>query len=79
MAFQPVLAADTQIIEKTQHFATSLTFRARGSSFYFFLAELHLLSSDSTSLLCFASSDSASLLCFFQLSILSDVRLLNFL
>ena len=36
-------------------------------------------SSDSTSLLCFSSSDSASLLCFFRLSILSEVRLLNFL
>ena len=42
-------------------------------------AQLYLLSSDSTSLLCFSSSDSASLLCFFQLSILSEVRLLNFL
>ena len=46
---------------KTQHFATSLTFRACGSSFFphlliFFLAAL-----------------------LFQLSILSEVRLLNFL
>ena len=64
---------------KTQHFATSLTFRACGSSFYwlsrnciFFLLTLLLFSA-------FSSSDSASLLCFFQLSILSEVRLLNFL
>ena len=42
-------------------------------------AQLYLLSSASTSLLCFSSSDSASLLCFFQLSILSEVGLLNFL
>ena len=53
--------ADPQIIEKTQHFATSLTFRACWSSFFphlliFFLAAL-----------------------LFQLSILSEVRLLNFL
>ena len=42
-------------------------------------AQLYLLSSDSTSLSAFSSSDSASLLCFFQLSILSEVRFLNFL
>ena len=41
-------------------------------------AQLNLLSSDSTSLLCFSSSDSTSLL-WFQLSILSEVSLLNFL
>ena len=49
--------------------------------FMFFLvtfAQLYLLSSASTSLLCFSSSDSASAL-LFQLSILSEVRLLNFL
>ena len=58
--------ADTQIIEKTQHFATSLTFRACGSSFYwlsrnciFFLLTLLLFSA-------FSSSDSAALLCFFN-------------
>ena len=51
---------------KTQHFATSLTFRACGSSFYwlsrnciFFLLTLLLFSA-------FSSSDSASLLCFFN-------------
>ena len=77
--------ADTQTLGKTQHFATSLTFRACGSSFYwlshsciFFLLILLLFSAfsgaDSTSLLYFWSSDSA-----FQLSILSEVRLLNFL
>ena len=51
---------------KTQHFATSLTFRACGSSFYwlsrhciFFLLTLLLFSA-------FSSSDSATLLCFFN-------------
>ena len=51
---------------KTQHFATSLTFRACGSSFYwlsrnciFFLLTLLLCSAVS-------SSDSAALLCFFN-------------
>ena len=51
---------------KTQHFATSLTFRACGSSFYwlsrhciFFLLTLLLFSA-------FSSSDSAALLCFFN-------------
>ncbi len=51
---------------KTQHFATSLTFRACGSSFYglsrnciFFLLTLFLFSAVS-------SSDSAALLCFFN-------------
>ena len=51
---------------KTQHFATSLTFRACGSSFYwlsrnciFFLLTLLLL-------FAFPSSDSATLLCFFN-------------
>ena len=58
---------------KTQHFATFLTFRAGVCSFL-----LYLLSSASTSLLCFSSSDSASAL-LFQLSTLSEVRLLNFL
>ena len=51
---------------KTQHFATSLTFHACGSSFYwlsrhciFFLLTLLLFSA-------FSSSDSAALLCFFN-------------
>ena len=51
---------------KTQHFATSLTFRACGSSFYwlsrnciFFLLTLLLFSA-------LSSSDSAALLCFFN-------------
>ena len=51
---------------KTQHFATSLTFRACGSSFYwlsrnciFFLLTLLLFSA-------FSSADSATLLCFFN-------------
>ena len=64
---------DTQIIEKTQHFATSLTFGADVSSFFwlsrnciFFL--LTLLSSDFTSShLLFISA--------FQLSILSEVTI----
>ena len=62
---------DTGIIEKTQHFATSLTFGADESSFFwlsrycvfFLLTLLHLI--------CFSSS--------FQLSILSEVYYLNFL
>ena len=67
---------DTRIIGKTQRFATSLTFGAGESSFFwlsryciFFL--LTLLSSDFTSSLCFSSA--------FQLSILSEVYYLNFL
>ena len=65
---------------KTQHLATSLTFRACGFSFYWFLRNciFFLL----TLLLCSAvsSSDSAALLCLLlQLSILSEVRLINFL
>ena len=73
---------DTRIIEKTQHFATSLTFGALHSSFFwllryctfFLLTLLHLLtslSSDCTSSICFSSA--------FQLSILSEVYYLNFL
>ena len=62
---------DTRIIEKTQHFATSLTFGADVSSFFwlsrncifFLLTLLHLI--------CFSSA--------FQLSILSEVYYLNFL
>ena len=74
---------DTRIIiEKTQHFATSLTFGAHVSSFFwlsrycifFLLTLLHLLtllSCDFTSSICFSSA--------FQLSILSEVYYLNFL
>ena len=73
---------DTRIIEKTQHFATSLTFGAGESSFFslsrycsfFLLTLLHLLtllSADFTSSICFSSA--------FQLSILSEVYYLNFL
>ena len=65
---------------KTQHFATSLTFRACGSSFsslsrncIFFLLTLLLFSA-------FSSSDSATLLCFFNCPYCQKlVRLLNFL
>ena len=63
LTFRP---ADPQIIEKTQHFATSLTFCACGSSLFwlsrnciFFLLTLLLL-------FAFSSSDSATLLCFFN-------------
>ena len=73
---------DTRIIGKTQRVATSLTFGAGESSFFwlsrycifFLLTLLHLLtllSSDFTSSLCFSSA--------FQLSILSEVYYLNFL
>ena len=73
---------DTRIIGKTQRFATSLTFGAGESSFFwlsryclfFLLTLLHLLtllSSDFTSSICFSSA--------FQLSILSEVYYLNFL
>ena len=73
---------DTRIIWKTQHFATSLTFGAGVSSFFwlsrycivFLLTLLHLLtllSCDFTSSICFSSA--------FQLSILSEVYYLNFL
>ena len=73
---------DTRIIGKTQRFATSLTFGA-GESFFFWLSRycifflltllhlLTLLSCDFTSSICFASA--------FQLSILSEVYYLNFL
>ena len=64
---------------KTQHFAASLTFRSCGSSFYwlsrnciFFLLTLLLFSAFSIFWLCFS-------VLLFQLSILSEVRLLNFL
>ena len=73
---------DTRIIGKTQRFATSLTFGADVSSFFwlsrycifFLLTLLHLLtllSSDFTSSICFSSA--------FQLSILSEVYYLNYL
>ena len=64
---------------KTQHFATSLTFRASVSSFYwlsrnciFFLLTLLLFSAFFIFWLCYSAL-------LFQLSILSEVRLLNFL
>ena len=74
---------DTRIIGKTQRFATSLTFGADASSFFwlsrycifFLLTLLHLLtllSSDFASSICFSSA-------YFQLSILSEVYYLNFL
>ena len=70
--------ADPQIVEKTKRFATFLTFRACGSSFYwlsrnciFFLLAL-LLFSAFHFWLCFSAL-------LFQLSILLEVRLLNFL
>ena len=73
---------DTRIIGKTQRFATSPTFGAGVSSFFwlsrycifFLLTLLHLLtllSCDFTSSICFSSA--------FQLSILSEVYYLNFL
>ena len=46
---------DPRIIEKTQHFATSLTFRADVSSFMLTFWLLHLLSTDLTTLLLFNS------------------------
>ena len=72
-------AADPQIIEKTQHFATSLTFRVSISSFFwllrnciFFLLTLLLFSVFFIFWLCFSAL-------LFQLSILSEVGLPNFL
>ena len=64
---------------KTQHFATSLTFRACGSSFYWLSRNCVFFSSDSTSLLCFFIFWLCCSALLFQLSILSEVRLLNFL
>ena len=58
--------ADTQIIEKTQRFVTFLTFRACWSSFYW-LSRMCIFF-----WLCYSTL-------LFQLSILSEVRLLNFL
>ena len=76
------LTRHTRIIGKTQRFATSLTFGADASSFFwlsrycifFLLTLLHLLtlrSCDFTSSICFSSA--------FQLSILLEVYYLNFL
>ena len=63
---------DTRIIEKTQHFATSLTFGACVSTFEWLYLRVDLPSSDLTSLVCFSSA--------FQLSILSEVTIYtNFL
>ena len=58
---------DTRIIQKTQHFATSLTFGADVSSFFWF------------SRYCIFFLLTWLLYSAFQLSILSEVRLLNFL
>ena len=70
--------ADAHIIEKTQHFATFLTFRAGGSSFCWLSRNriFFLLIYFSSLLFIFWLCFSALL---FQLSILSEVRLLNFL
>ena len=63
---------DTRIIEKTQHFATFLTFGTVESSFFSLSRYwLYFLSADFTSSICFSSA--------FQLSILSEVYYLNFL
>ena len=102
---------EPRIIQKTQRFATSLTFFAHVPSFYWLYTRVDLLSADVTSLLCLTPllcfstlhvpsfywryvwvdllcSDSTRVLIFlrtwhlytaFQLCILSEVRLLNFL
>ena len=62
-------SADTRIIEKTQHFATSLTFGADVSSFF---TQLHLLSSDSTFFWLYFIS-SAFHLCFSTLHIVGSL------
>ena len=46
---------DTRIIEKTQHFATSLTFGADVSSFFWLSRYCIFLSADLTTLLCFST------------------------
>ena len=47
---------EPRIIEKTQRFATSLTFGARGTSFYWLYTHVDLLASDLTAvLLCFST------------------------
>ena len=66
---------EPRIIEKTQRFSASLTFRARAPAFYWLYMRVDLLSADLTSLLCLTPL----LYSAFQLCILSEVRLLNFL
>ena len=56
-----------------------LTLRVRWSSFYWLYTRVDLLSADVTSLLCFSTLRTWHLYSAFQLCILSEVRLLNFL
>ena len=58
---------EPRIIEKTQRFATSLTFFARVPSFWWLYTRVDLLSADLTSLLC-----STPLLCFSTLHIVGS-------
>ena len=46
---------EPRIIEKTQRFSASLTFRARVPAFYWLYTRVDLLSADLTSLLCFST------------------------
>ena len=62
---------DTRIIWKTQHFATSLTFGAGVSSFFWLSRYCIFFPLTLLHLICFSSA--------FQLSILSEVYYLNFL
>ena len=56
-----------------------VTLHACGSSFYWLYTRVDLLSADLTSLLCFSTLLTWHLYSAFQLCILSEVRLLNFL
>ena len=68
---------EARIIEKTQRFATSLTFRERVyRAFYWLYSRVDLLSTDSTRVLIFLLL-TWLLYSAFQLSILSEVRLLK--
>ena len=58
---------EPRIIEKTQRFSASLTFRARVSAFYWLDTRVDLLSADLTSLLCLTP-----LLCFSTLHIVGS-------
>ena len=58
---------EPQIIEKTQRFSASLTFRARVPAFYWLYTRVDLLSADLTSLLCLTP-----LLCFSTLHIVGS-------
>ena len=69
---EPTFQPSAHIIGTTQWIATFLPFRAPASSFF----SLFLFSDLSSSALLLSDS---SHLCFFHLSILSEVRLLNFL